>query len=162
MSLTRDILRSYRAPSEVIAKHHASGPREDHALILLLVACGLFFVAQTPWQAREAHLNSDVPLQARLYWSAFFLIFLLPISAYVFTAICYGPFRILGWIGSGFDLRLSFFWALLASTPLALFTGGVWGLMGPGIQAQIMTAFWVLSILLFWALGLRSLWRARA
>jgi len=75
MSVTTDIRASYRGPGRVVARLLAQGRREGFALNILLFACIVMFIAQAPYQAREAHFDSDVPLMARLYWSAFLWIF---------------------------------------------------------------------------------------
>ena len=156
MSMAQQIAATYRGPGAVLRAHLARGRREDLALRFLLVACGLLFVAQAPWQAREAHLDPTVPLQARLYWSAFFYVFLLPFVLYV-LAFLVGLMLRFGRAGvTGFQVRLSLFWALLAATPLALLAGLVAGLIGTGLQLQIVVALWAAAILFFFISGLRE------
>ena len=57
MAATRDIVASYRNPAAVVRRLLGQGPREDRNLVYLMVACLIFFVAQTPRLAREAHVN---------------------------------------------------------------------------------------------------------
>ena len=54
MSIVADIVRSYVQPRAVIRDRLAEGQREDRALMLLMLGCGLVFVAQWPRLARRA------------------------------------------------------------------------------------------------------------
>ena len=57
MSLSREILATYRGPGKVVARLLSQGPREDRALMLVMAACALFFIAQMPALSRQAHLE---------------------------------------------------------------------------------------------------------
>ena len=57
MAATREIVASYRNPAAVIVRLLGQGTREDRNLIYLMVACLIFFVAQTPRLARESFID---------------------------------------------------------------------------------------------------------
>ena len=132
MSLTGDILRSYRSPGAVARERLAGPVREDRALAVLMGACLLAFVAQWPVHARAAHLAPDVPLDARLAGALFGSLFLWPIVAYAVAGISHMVARLLGGRGSFYGARVALFWAMLAVTPLMLLNGLVRGMIGTG------------------------------
>lgn len=156
MSIVTDIAASYRAPGRVLARWLAAGAREDRALAILLIACALFFVAQIPAQMRAAHLDARVPFVARLYWSGFFMLFILPLLAYGLAAASHLVLRVLGGRGSWFGARLALFWAMLAISPLMLLSGVVSDVAGPGPWADMMGWIVILAFLWLWFGGLRT------
>lgn len=128
--------------------------REDRLFVLLIAGCVMVFVILAPREARLAHLDDTVPLAARLYWSAFFWILIMPFVLYFFAAfsrIVMLPFlKELSWYGA----RLALFWALLASVPVGMLFGLVAGMIGPGPQQSIVGLLWLGSFLWFWVAGL--------
>jgi len=48
---------------------------------------------------------------------------------------------------------LALFWALLASTPVVLLAGLTAGLIGPGIELQIVGLMWLVVFFWFWIGG---------
>ncbi len=86
MAVTQDIVATYRGPSKVMGRFLSQGRNEVRALIFLLLSGLMIFVAASPFQAREAQLDPTGPLAARLYWSAFFWIFIMPLLMYGFAA----------------------------------------------------------------------------
>ena len=156
MPLTADIAATYRGPGRVVRRLLAMGRREDRALMLLLVACVLLFVAQAPYQARLAHLDPDLPLSAALYWSALLWVFLVPLLFYLLAALAWGVSRLARRRISGYAIRLGLFWALLAATPAALLAGLVAAFIGPGPALQVVGLLWLALFLWFWIAGLRA------
>ncbi len=154
MALTRDIIATYRGPSQVVRRFLAQGRNEVRALLFLLIAGLLIFVAASPFQAREAQMDPDGPLSVRLYWSAFLWIFIMPLLMYLFAAAIWGITKVAGVGVSGFAIRLTLFWSLLASTPVLLLLGMVAGLIGPGIQLQAVALVWLCIFGWFWISGL--------
>lgn len=154
MALTQDIVATYRSPGRVFERFLEQGRNEVRALVFVLVAGLLIFVAQAPYQARAAELNPEGPLAVRLYWAALMWVFILPLILYLFAALVRGVL----WISrrgiSGYAVRLTLFWALLASTPVILLMGLVAGLIGPGAQMQLVTLLWLAVFLWFWIKGL--------
>lgn len=156
MALTADIAATYRGPGRVVRRLFGMGRREDRALVFLLLGCLLLFVAQTPYQARLAHLDPTVPLNARLYWSALVWIFLAPLFFYLLAALAWIMNRLARRRLSGYAIRLSLFWSLLATSPVALLAGLVAGLIGPGPGLQVVGAVWFGLFLWFWIAGMRA------
>ncbi|MGJ8545576.1 MAG: YIP1 family protein [Sulfitobacter sp.] len=154
MSLTRDITATYRGPKTVLRRFLAQGNSEVRNLMFLLVACALIFVAQAPFQAREAELDPEGPLAVRLYWSAFLWIFIMPLILFGFSGLVWGISKVARRSISGHDIRLTLFWALLAATPVTLLLGLVAGFIGPGPQLQIVAVIWLIIFGWFWASGL--------
>ncbi len=156
MSVTQDIVATYRGPARVVSRLAGQGRQEVRALTFVLLAGLVIFVAQAPYQAREAHFSTDVPLEARLYWSAFLWIFLFPFLLYVVAALLWGVTRVLRPQISGYAIRLSLFWAFLASSPVILLCGLVAAFIGPGAPLQLCGILWLCLFLWFWLSGLVS------
>jgi hypothetical protein len=154
MALTADILATYKGPGRVTKRFLGQGRNEVRALLFVLIAGLLMFIASMPYQAREAQLDPEVPLQARMYWSGFFFILILPILIYVFSLLVWGLARIARRRISGYEIRFTLIWALLASTPAILLMGLVAGFIGPGIQLQIVGVVWLAVFGWFWTAGL--------
>lgn len=154
MALTRDIIATYRGPARVQARFLSQGRNEVSALIFVMIAGALIFVASAPFHARQAQLDPDGPLAVRLYWSAFLWIFIMPLLLYLFAAMVWVLSRVAARRISGFAIRMTLFWALLASTPALLLLGLVAGLIGPGVQAQSVGILWGIIFGWFWISGL--------
>tara|TARA_R110002073_G_scaffold4803_3_gene30465 strand:+ start:1253 stop:1750 length:498 start_codon:yes stop_codon:yes gene_type:complete len=137
MSVSTDILRSYRAPRDVFRGLRGGDRREARILIYLMTACGLFFVAQWPVVARQAHLDDSIPLEARMAGALFGAIFIAPLVFYGLGWVLTMILKMIERGIDGFDVRLALFWSLLAISPLMLFQGLVLALVGPGSQANL-------------------------
>lgn len=137
----------------------AMGQREDRALIILMVACVIVFVAQMPRLARESHMSGqDLDMLmggALLGW-----LFLAPLFFYALAGLSHMIARLLGGQGDWYGARLALFWALLASTPLLLLHGLVAGFIGQGPQLQVVGVIWLVLFVWFWMAGLRQAERA--
>lgn len=138
MSMTRRILRSWRAPRAVMRDLLAAGLREDRAFAMLFVASLLIFVAQLPRLARQAHFDPSVPLDARIGGAMMGIMFLFPLFAYLIAALSHLIARMFGGKGSFYTARVALFWSLLATAPLMLFQGLVAGFIGQGPQAMLV------------------------
>lgn len=155
MPITSDILRTYRAPREVVRGLRAVDRSEGRLLFYLVLACGLIFVAQWPRLARQAQLDSSVPFEGMMTGALFGLMFLFPLIAYGVSALLGLVMRI-GVRGiDGYDVRLALFWALLASSPLMLLHGLVQGIIGPGAQANLVGVVVFAAFLAILVAGLR-------
>lgn len=154
MALTQDIVATYKGPGAVIRTFLAQGRNEVRLLLFVMITGLLLFVATAPYQAREAQLDPEIPLQARLYWSAFFWIFIMPILLYAFTMVIWAVSRVARRRITGYGVRLTFIWALLASMPVVLLLGLVAGLIGPGMQLQLVGIMWLAVFGWFWLAGL--------
>jgi hypothetical protein len=137
MSVTGDIAASWRGPRALIRAKLAKGPREDGAVVTLLGACILIFVAQWPALAREAALDPEQPLQARLLGALLAVLFFLPLLAYAIAGFSHFIALRLGAKGSYFSSRLALFQALLAISPLMLLHGLIRGFAGPGLGSTV-------------------------
>jgi hypothetical protein len=154
MALTQDIIATYKGPGRVVSRFLAQGRNEVRSLLFVLITGMLMFVASAPYQARLAELDPDVPFLARIYWSAFFYIMMMPILIYAFAAIIWGLSRIARRQVTGYEVRFTLIWALLASTPVMLLMGLIAAFIGAGIQLQIVGFVWMAVFGWFWAAGL--------
>lgn len=154
MALTGDIVATYRSPRAVIRRLLAAGPREDRALMYLMLSCGLIFVSQWPRLRREALLDDTVPFDARIGAALLAWLFVAPLALYGLAALSRLAARLLGGHGSGYGARLALFWSLLAAVPLWLLNGMVAGFIGPGIQMTLTGIVALAVFLVFWGLCL--------
>ncbi|MGP1355828.1 YIP1 family protein [Roseicyclus sp.] len=156
MSVSRDIVATWRRPREVMRRLLAQGRREDRALAFLIGACFLIFVAQWPRISREAYFaaEGDAPLQARLAITFFAMLMIWPLMAYALGALTHLVARLVGGRGTWYSARLALFWALLASTPAWLLHGLVAGFIGPGPAQNLVGALLLLAFLAIWGICL--------
>jgi hypothetical protein len=91
-----------------------------------------------------------------MYWSAFLWIFLVPLLLYGFAAFMYGLALLAGRNITGYGVRLSLFWALLASSPMFLLLGLIAAFIGPSAGLQLVGILWLANILWFWIAGMRA------
>ncbi|GGE03360.1 hypothetical protein SAMN05421774_101620 [Gemmobacter megaterium] len=150
MSVTQRILASWRRPQAVVRELLAAGQREDRALVILMVACLIIFVAQWPALSRAAYLDESVPLDARLGGALMGTLFLLPPLAYGLAAISHLVARVMGGQGTWYGARLALFWSLLVIAPLMLLQGLVLGFVGPGPGASAMGLIVLAGFLFQW------------
>jgi len=153
MSVTRDIVATYKAPGRVMARMVARGQREDRALIILMVGCILVFIAQWPRLARQAYMTGQ-DLNMLLGGTLLAWLFIMPLLLYVMAFIVHLGARTFGGKGSGYGARLSLFWALLASSPVVLLHGLVAGFIGSGPALDGVGLLWLMLFAWFWIAGL--------
>lgn len=136
MSTVAAILRSYRAPREVIRTHRASGADESLGLMWLFIACILFFVARLPEASRDSHFASlegiDQPVASLALPLFYGTVLLAPLMFMLIAAVSHLVARLFGAQGTWLDARLALFWALLCTAPAVLFQGLIAGFVGPG------------------------------
>lgn len=154
MAISTEILRSYRAPREVLRRQLDSPASEGRALIYLTVACLLFFVAQWPRLSREAFLDPSIPLDARLGGALMGWMFIAPLAFYAIGALTHLVARLLGGKGSFYGARLALFWSLLAIAPLVLLLGLVSGFIGQGPAQNVTGLLLLLAFLYIWVSGI--------
>ncbi|MDF1668849.1 MAG: YIP1 family protein [Roseovarius sp.] len=155
MPVTRDIAATYRRPGKVMRHLLAMGQREDRALAILMAACVVVFIGQWPRLAREAHVTGQ-ELNALLGGTLLAWVFMAPLLFYAIAFVSYLALRAIGGQLSGFDARITLFWAFLAASPLILLHGLVAGFIGPGVQLHIVGAIWLALFLWFWIAGLKT------
>ncbi len=131
MSLTTDLVATWRRPRAVLRQHLSRGRSEPFALSFLLVFLLLAFIAQWPVAARVAYLAGEESAVPRILPLAYGVLIMLPI-AYGVAALAHLVSQMLGGKGSWYASRLALFWALAAIGPLLLLQGLVHGLIGPG------------------------------
>lgn len=157
MSVSRDILATWRRPRQVMRKLLDMGRREDRAILYLMLACGLIFVAQMPRLSREAALNPEgPPLQALLSINFFTWLMVWPILFYFIAALAHLAARLLRGQGTWYSARLALFWTLLATTPAWLFHGLITGFIGPGPAANVVGAGLLLAFGAIWSISMRE------
>ncbi|WP_108484115.1 YIP1 family protein [Oceaniglobus ichthyenteri] len=153
MSVTKDILASYRRPGKVVLRRSAGAPREDRALVIVMVACVLIFVAQWPRLSREAFVT-DQDFDMLLGASLLAWLFLMPLILYGVAAISHMVAKIMGGRATWYEARIALFWALLAASPLWLLWGLVAGFIGAGPAMDIVGVIAVGAFLAIWISGL--------
>ena len=153
MSVVLDIARAYRAPVTVFRRRLGGAPREDRALVTLMLACGLIFVSQLPVRQREAfETGGDFQMLAGA--TLFAWLFVMPLLAYGFGSLTHATARLFGGRGTGYGARFALFWALLVASPLWLFWGLTRGFVGPGLEERAVGLVALLAFLVHWSLNL--------
>ncbi|MBU2866365.1 YIP1 family protein [Pacificibacter marinus] len=153
MGVVSDILRNYRAPRAVL--RHRIGPEvnEGGALITVVLACGLIFVAQWPRLSREAfEQGQDLDMMvggALLAW-----VFIMPLVLYALAVLLHFVLRLVGGKQSAYEARMATFWALLAASPLWLLYGLCVGFLGAGAGVTLVGLIAFAAFTIFWGLGL--------
>lgn len=150
MAVSTDIVRSWTRPRKVIRARLEQGVSEPQLLALLMGACLLMFVAQTPALSRAAFLDPSVPLEARMAGALMATLFLVPLFAYALAAISHLVARAMGGKGQGISARLALFWAMLAVSPAMLFQGLLAGFVGPSTGLTIVGGLVGLGFLTMW------------
>ena len=151
MSVSADILHSWRDPRGVVRGLLAHGTREDRALAYLMTACALGFLAQWPRLVRQAQIDDTVPLAALMGGALMGWLFIAPLLLYGLAAllrlVMLALRRPVGWYAA----RLALFWSMLATSPLWLLHGLVAGLAGPGLPSLVVGGAALVAF--FWQLG---------
>lgn len=155
MPVTTDITATYVRPARVMQRLLAMGQREDRALIFLMAACVIVFIAQMPRLSREAHLTGQ-DLNMLLGGALLGWLFLAPLFFYALAGLSHVIAKLMGGQGDWYGARLALFWAILASTPMILLHGLVAGFIGQGPQLQAVGFVWLVLFLWFWISGLRQ------
>jgi hypothetical protein len=150
MAVSTEILHAWRAPRAALRRQLGGGENEGRALIYLVVACLLFFIAQWPHLSRAAFEDPSIPLQARLGGALFGWMFVAPLFFYFVAAISHIFARLLGGGGTWFTARLALFWSLLAVSPAVLLLGLVAGIIGPGPAQSATGLLFVAAFLYIW------------
>lgn len=133
-----------------MAARLSEGLREDRALVFLIVACLLMFVAQWPRLQLEALIDPDIPLEARLGGALMGWLFIAPLALYAIAALSRIIARLLGGQGSWLSARMALFWSLLAVTPLWLLNGLLTSMNGPGLVRDISGLIALAAFVLIW------------
>ena len=150
MSVSTDMVATWRRPREVLRRHLARGKSEPFALSLLLVFLALAFVGQWPGAARAAFLAGEASAWPRILPTAYGILAAIPFL-YGLAALGHVAARAMGGKGSWYGARLALFWALATIGPLLLLQGLVAGMIGPGPALSAVTLVVGIAFLWLWA-----------
>ncbi|MCY4336878.1 MAG: YIP1 family protein [Litoreibacter sp.] len=154
MSTVSAILRSYRAPREVIRTHRAGGADEATGLTWLFVACILFFVAELPELSRQAHFAQlegvETPFSSLALPTFYGTVLLAPLMFVLLAGLAQLVARAAGGQGRWLDGRLAMFWSLLCVSPVVLLQGLVGGFIGAGPGLTFVSLLVFVVFLYLW------------
>ena len=153
VSVTRDMVATWRGPRAVMDKLLSMGHREDRALAFLMGGCALNFLATWPYAVRVEELTG-VSSREQITGALFLWIFIAPLFFYALAALSHLVAKALGGKGSFYSARLALFWSILATTPLALFYGLLRGFNGDVAATTLIGGLWGLSFLFIWVKSL--------
>ncbi|MFV0245645.1 MAG: YIP1 family protein [Qingshengfaniella sp.] len=156
MSVTAQIAATYRGPGRVMHGFMAGPVREDRALVYLMLACLLMFLAQWPRLIRTSLSGGAAPVDAALGAALFGWLFMAPLFFYALAALARILAALLGGAGTWYGARMALFWALLATTPLWLVAGLVAGVAGQGWISDLAGLIPALAFLVIWLLSMRA------
>jgi len=148
--LITDIVATYRSPRAVMRRHLDTGADEGRALMYLVLACGLSFIAQWPRLRNETAMDGSVTLDMRLGGALLGWMFIAPLVMYAVASVARLAARAFGGRGTGHSARLALFWSMLAATPSWLVSGSIAGLAGPGLPATLSGLFGYAVFFVFW------------
>ncbi|PTV94985.1 hypothetical protein C8J27_106254 [Rhodobacter aestuarii] len=154
MAAVDDIWRSYRSPRKVVRQHFSRARSEPRLFTLLVAAMIVIFTAQWPRLARQQFENPDVPMAGLMLGTAMALAAVTPFI-YLLAWLVTQALRLVGGRGDGYGGRLALFWALLSVSPLMLLQGLVTGMIGPGLQANVIGGIVFAVFVLFWGMGIK-------
>ncbi|WP_151719609.1 YIP1 family protein [Gemmobacter serpentinus] len=153
MSVTSDIIESWRRPRNVVRRHLARGKSEAFAFSLLFVFLLIAFIAQYPAAMQVARLDPEIPLPPQLLGRALGLLAMIP-AFYLLAAASRLIGMAAGGRGSWYGARIALFWALVAVSPLVLLIGLVTAMIGPGPQLTVTGIVAFAGFLFQWVMGL--------
>lgn len=156
MSVSRDMIRTWVRPRQVMRAMLAHGRREDRAIAFAMLACFLLFVGQWPRLSREAFLDPSVPLQARLSITFFAMMMVMPLLLYLVAGVTHLLAKVFGGRGSHYSARLALFWTLLVTAPLFMLYGLVGGFIGQGPALTATGSLTLLGFFVIWFACLRE------
>ena len=149
MTVTTDLVVTWKAPRAALRRHLARGQSDPFAFTLLLVFLILAFVAQWPAAAREAYLADEPSAAPRILARAYGIMVLIPL-AYLVAALSRLVAKLLGGRGTWYGARIALFWALACVGPLMLLQGLVAGMVGAGPGLWLVNAAVGLGFLWLW------------
>jgi hypothetical protein len=149
MSVTADIVESWRRPRVVMRRHLARGVSEPFAFSLLVVFLLVAFVAQWPGAARAAFEAPEAPVSQRMFAAGLATLATIPFW-YALAALARLIGRVSGGQGGWYGNRLALFWSLVASSPLVLLQGLARGFLGSGTQVNALGLLVMAGFLWLW------------
>jgi hypothetical protein len=149
MTVSRDLVTTWRSPRAALRRHLERGVSEPFAFTLLLVFLILAFVGQWPVAARESFLADEPSAAPRILARAFAVLATIPLW-YGLAALSRLVARALGGKGSWYGARVALFWALATIGPLMLLQGLASGLIGPGPGLLLLNTVAGVAFLWLW------------
>src|SRR6056297_3607009 len=104
MSVSREIVATYRGPGRVIRRLLSDGAHEGRALAILMGACLIVFVAQWPRLSREAHLTGQ-ELNPLLGGALLGWVFIAPLIFYLIAFLSHMVLWVLKRPSTGYATR---------------------------------------------------------
>ena len=154
MALIPDIARTWRRPKAVMAEKISEGT-EPLALVYLMLACALVFVAQWPRLSRQAYLEST-DVQPLIGATLMAWLFIMPLALYLIAGLVHLVSRLVKRPVTPFAARMALFWGLMAAVPAWLLHGLTAGFVGPGPALTIVGFVALAAFVWFVAAGLRA------
>ncbi|MFC3087316.1 Yip1 family protein [Tabrizicola soli] len=149
MTVSTELVATWRAPRAALRRHLARGRSEAFAFTLLLVFLILAFVGLWPVAARDAFLAGEPSAAPRILAFGLAVLATIPLW-YGLAALSHLVARALGGQGNWFAARIALFWALATVSPLMLLQGLVAGMIGPGTALTSVRALVGLGFLWLW------------
>jgi len=150
MTVTTDLVATWRRPRSILRQHLARGRSEPFALSFLLVFLALAFVGQWPVAAREAFLAGEPSASPRIMARALAVLATIPVW-YGLAALGHLAARAMGGQGTWYGARIALFWALASIGPSMLLQGLVAGMIGSGPALTLVTLLVGAAFLWLWA-----------
>ena len=150
MTVTTDLVATWRAPRAALRRHLARGQSEPFVFTLLLVFLILAFVGQWPVAARDAFLAKEASAAPRILARALAVLATIPLW-YGLAALGHIVARAMGGQGTWYGARIALFWALASIGPLMLLQGLVAGMIGSGPALTLVTLLVGAAFLWLWA-----------
>lgn len=150
MTVSTDLVATWRRPREILRRHLARGQSEPFAFTLLLVFLALAFIGQWPIAARDAFVAQEPSAAPRILARALAVLATIPLW-YLLAALSRLVARSFGGQGTWYGARIALFWALACIGPLMLLQGLVAGMIGPGSALSAVTLLVGLAFLGLWA-----------
>ena len=147
MTVTTDLVATWRAPRAAFRRHLARGVSEPFAFTLLLVFLILAFVGQWPVAARDALIAGEPSSAPRILAIGLAVLATIPLW-YGLAAVSRLIARVLGGKGTWYSARIALFWALATVGPLMLLQGLVAGIIGPGPELWLVRS--VVGVAFVW------------
>ncbi|MBA3908761.1 MAG: YIP1 family protein [Rhodobacter sp.] len=138
MTISSDMLASWRRPRAILRSHLARGVSEPFAFTLLLVFLILTFIGQWPAAARDAYLAGEPSAAPRILARGLAVLATIPLW-YLLAGLSRLVARLMGGTGTWYAARIALFWALATVSPLMLLQGLVAGIIGPGPALGLVT-----------------------
>jgi hypothetical protein len=149
MTVTTDLVATWRAPRAALRRHLARGQSEPFVFTLLLVFLILAFVGQWPEASREAFLAGDPSAAPRILGRGLAVLATIPLW-YGLAALSRIVAGALGGRGTWYAARVALFWALATVSPLMLLQGLVAGMIGPGPGLWLVSGVVGIAFLWLW------------